>query len=91
MEFHNLLESHELVCMGNVLEAGIAWKHATGERRLLDVAIRLADHLCAHFRADGGYGDPEPGHAGSGYGVPPADSRKQRQDLPDERPAGLLL
>ena len=63
-EFCNLLESHELVCMGNVLEAGIAWHHATGERQLLDVAIKLADHLCEHFMQDGPAGDLVPGHPG---------------------------
>ena len=63
-EFCNLLESHELVCMGNVLEAGIAWYHATGKRQLLDVAIKLADHLCEHFMHDGPAGDLVPGHPG---------------------------
>ena len=52
-EFHNLLESHELVCMGNILEAGIAWHQAVGDDRLLKVAMRLADYLCEYFREDG--------------------------------------
>ena len=50
--------------MGNVLEAGIAWHHATGERQLLDVAIKLADHLCEYFMQDGPAGDLVPGHPG---------------------------
>lgn len=62
--FRNLLESHELVCLGNILEAGIAYRRATGKDRLLKVAIRLADCLCARFGPDSP--DPElvPGHPG---------------------------
>ncbi len=48
-EFKNLLESHELLCLGNILEAGVAHYEATNETRLLNVAIRLADFLYHYF------------------------------------------
>ena len=62
--FHNLLESHELVCLGNILEAGIAYRHATGKDKLLRVAIRLADCLCRNFGPDSPNPELVPGHPG---------------------------
>ena len=44
-EFHNLLESHELVCMGNILEAGIAWHQAVGDDFEKDLIRLLTDML----------------------------------------------
>ncbi|MCP3392380.1 glycoside hydrolase family 127 protein [Bradyrhizobium sp. CCGB12] len=41
----NLTECHELYCAGHLIEAGVAFFQATGKRRLLDVACRLADHI----------------------------------------------
>lgn len=64
MAFHNLLESHELVCLGNILEAGIAYKHATGKDKLLQAAIRLADCLCRNFGPDSPNSELVPGHPG---------------------------
>ena len=63
-EFKNLLESHELVCMGNILEAGVALQQAMGDERLLNVARRLADFLCDHFCGDGPDAMLVPGHPG---------------------------
>ncbi len=40
---------HELYCAGHLFEAGIAYHQATGERKLLDVAIRFADLIDARF------------------------------------------
>ena len=62
--FRNLLESHELVCLGNILEAGIAYKHATGKDKLLKAAIRLADCLCENFGPDSPNPGLVPGHPG---------------------------
>jgi len=45
----NLKDMHELYCAGHLIEAGVAHHQATGERTLLDVAIRLADHIDATF------------------------------------------
>ncbi len=39
------MEKHEAYCAGHLIEAAIAYHEATGKRKLLDVAIRLADHL----------------------------------------------
>lgn len=48
----NLKDKHELYCAGHLIEAAVAHQQATGERTLLDVAIRLADHIAATFGPD---------------------------------------
>jgi len=40
---------HELYCAGHLFEAGVAYRDATGKRKLLDVAIRFADHIDSLF------------------------------------------
>jgi hypothetical protein len=40
---------HELYCAGHLFEAGVAYRDATGKRKLLDVAIRFADHIDSIF------------------------------------------
>lgn len=40
---------HELYCAGHLFEAAVAHYRATGKRSLLDVAIRLADHIDRTF------------------------------------------
>ncbi len=45
----NLAGHHELYCAGHLLEAGIAYFQATGKRKLLDVAVRLVDHIATIF------------------------------------------
>lgn len=62
--FKNLLESHELLCLGNILEAGVTYYEATGKRKLLDVAIKLGDHLCDCFGPDSSNPGLVPGHPG---------------------------
>jgi uncharacterized protein len=44
------MEKHEDYCAGHLIEAGVAYFQATGKRKLLDVAIRMADHIDAQFR-----------------------------------------
>ncbi len=39
------MERHEAYCAGHLIEAAIAYYDATGKRKLLDVAIRFADHM----------------------------------------------
>ena len=56
----NIAHGHELYCAGHLIEAAVAYERATGKRALLDVAIRLADHVDATFGPDGKL-DP-PGH-----------------------------
>jgi uncharacterized protein len=40
---------HEMYCAGHLIEAGIAYYHATGKRKLLDVGIRMANHIDSVF------------------------------------------
>ncbi len=43
------MSMHEMYCAGHLIEAAVAYYDATGKRKLLDVAIRYADHLDATF------------------------------------------
>jgi uncharacterized protein len=56
----NLRSGHELYCAGHLIEAGLAYSQATGKRQLLEVAIRMADHIDSVF-GPGKRQDP-PGH-----------------------------
>jgi DUF1680 family protein len=40
---------HEDYCQGHMLEAAVAFFHATGSRAFLETAIRAADHLASTF------------------------------------------
>lgn len=44
------MEKHEDYCAGHLIEAGIAYESTTGKRKLLDVAIRFANHIDSTFR-----------------------------------------
>jgi DUF1680 family protein len=44
------MDKHEDYCAGHLIEASIAYYNTTGKRRLLDVAIRLANHIDSVFR-----------------------------------------
>ena len=43
------MEKHEDYCAGHLIEAAVAYYNTTRKRKLLDVAIRLADHIDAYF------------------------------------------
>ncbi|TVR52107.1 MAG: glycoside hydrolase family 127 protein [Spirochaetaceae bacterium] len=58
----NLREAHELYCAGHMIEAGVAVYRGTGDRTLLDVVIRFADHIATVFGRDGGKRRGYPGH-----------------------------
>jgi len=45
----NLRDLHEMYCAGHLIQAAVAHHRATGQRRLLNVAIRVADLLCGRF------------------------------------------
>jgi DUF1680 family protein len=45
----NMHHGHELYCLGHLLQAGIAYYRATGERRLLDGGLKMVDYLLANF------------------------------------------
>jgi DUF1680 family protein len=48
----NIQYGHELYCAGHLIEAAVAYHQATGKRKLLDVAIKLADHIDSVFGPD---------------------------------------
>ena len=43
------MDKHEMYCAGHMTEAAVAYYQATGKRKLLDVAIRMADHMMETF------------------------------------------
>ncbi len=47
--FTEMYRSHELYCMGHLLQAAIAYYRATGDRRLLDGGIRFANYMVENF------------------------------------------
>lgn len=49
LRFTELTRSHEDYCLGHLLQAGIAYYRATGNRRLLDAGIRFADYVVENF------------------------------------------
>lgn len=44
------MEKHEDYCAGHLIEAGIAYYNTTGKGKLLNTAIRFADHIDSVFR-----------------------------------------
>ena len=50
--FAEMYRSHELYCLGHMLQAGIALYRANGNRKLMDIGIRYADYLIATFGPD---------------------------------------
>ncbi len=45
----DIRHGHELYSAGHLIEAAVAYYQATGKRRLLDVAVKLADHIASVF------------------------------------------
>jgi uncharacterized protein len=50
--YRDLPMSHEHYCAGHLFQAAVAQVRCTGDRQLLDVAVRLADHLARTFGED---------------------------------------
>jgi uncharacterized protein len=50
--YANLPWSHEHYCAGHLMQAAVAQVRCTGDRALLDIAVRFADHLVTTFGAD---------------------------------------
>ena len=46
------MDKHEMYCAGHMIEAAVAYYQATGKRKLLDVSIRMADHIMNEFGPD---------------------------------------
>jgi DUF1680 family protein len=40
---------HEMYCAGHLIQAAVAYFRAVGTRRLLDAAVRSANHICDRF------------------------------------------
>lgn len=55
-----VMDKHEMYCAGHMIEAGVAYYNVTGKRTLLDVCIRMADHMMSLFGP--GKRDWVPGH-----------------------------
>jgi DUF1680 family protein len=58
----NLRDMHELYCAGHLMQAAVAIHRSTGDRKLLDVACRFADHIAGVFgpgKRRGACGHPE--------------------------------
>lgn len=49
MKWINEEQNHELYCAGHLFEAAADYYRVTGKRQILDVAIRLADHIDRKF------------------------------------------
>src|SRR5699024_5384681 len=45
----NLLECHELYCAGHFIEAAVVYYMATGKEKIIEIAKRLANHICDTF------------------------------------------
>lgn len=54
------MDKHEMYCAGHLIEAGVAYYNVTGKRVLLDVGIKMADHMMSLFGP--GKRDWVPGH-----------------------------
>ena len=50
--FHRMAESHELYCAGHFFEAAAAYYEATGNKKVLDTAVRFADCIERTFGRD---------------------------------------
>lgn len=48
-EWTNLCECHELYCAGHLIEAAVAYHHATGKTKILEVACKFADYIDTVF------------------------------------------
>lgn len=54
--------AHELYCAGHLIEAGIAYRRATGKDKLFCMVCRYADYIDRVFRIEGTAGFCTPGH-----------------------------
>ncbi len=53
-KFKRLQQSHELYTMGHYIEAGVAYYKATGNKKALDIATRMADCIDNNFGLEEG-------------------------------------
>ena len=43
------MDKHEMYCAGHMIEAAVAYYQATGKRKMLDVCIRMVEHMMSVF------------------------------------------
>ena len=43
------IDKHEMYCAGHMIEAAVAYYQATGKRKMLDVCIRMVEHMMSVF------------------------------------------
>lgn len=55
-KFKRLYESHELYCGGHYIEAACAYYETTGNKKALDIAVKLADYLDGYFGVNKHFG-----------------------------------
>ncbi len=60
--FTNLVDCHELYCLGHMIEAAVAYYIGTGKRKLLDVACRFVELIDSLFGEEEGKLKGYPGH-----------------------------
>lgn len=58
----NLRDRHELYNAGHLIEGAVAYFHATGRRRFLDILCRFADHIATVFGPGADQRQGYPGH-----------------------------
>lgn len=58
----DLLECHELYCAGHFIESAVSYYRATKKQKIMDIACRLADHICTVFGPEEGKNHGYPGH-----------------------------
>lgn len=60
--WQNLSMGHELYTAGHLIEAAVAYQHATGKDRFLQIMCKCADLICQTFGPGEGQLHGEPGH-----------------------------
>jgi len=53
-KYKRLWESHELYCAGHFMEAAVAYYEAVGNKKVLETACKLADHIDSVFGDEAG-------------------------------------
>lgn len=60
--FTNLMNNHELYCMGHMVEAAVAYHNATGKDQMLNIARRFVECGMTHIGPERGKIKGYPGH-----------------------------
>lgn len=60
--FTNLMDHHELYCLGHMIEAAVAYYQATGKRKFLETAEKFVNCVSEHLGKEEGKIPGYPGH-----------------------------